>query len=201
MGGEAIPPTVGTATSRAAGAVLSFRDGSHPAPRFLFPAAWPPRPGSDGRADGHRDLVLRFLPPSVPAPPVDAARVALRLEFATRVVRPARILFSWSLSDRDARFQGRGVARVEPPFKARLDLFYGNGETIARAALVDDDLRIPLGTPGRDHPACGATVGNARGLPSGARDHSPRRGKPGGGSGPPSLPAARRAGRALHREG
>ena len=86
-------------------------------------------------------------PPSVPAPPVDAARVALRLEFATRVVRPARILFSWSLSDRDARFRGRGVARVEPPFKARLDLFYGNGETIARAALVDDDLRIPLGTP------------------------------------------------------
>ena len=86
-------------------------------------------------------------PPPVPAPPVDAARIALRLESATRVERPARILFSWSLSDRDARFQGRGVARVEPPFKARLDLFYSNGETIARAALVDDELRLPLGTP------------------------------------------------------
>jgi len=86
-------------------------------------------------------------PPSVPAPPVDAARVALRLEWATRVKRPASILFSWSLSNRDARFQGRGVARVEPPFKARLDLFSGNGETIARAVLVDDDLRMPIGTP------------------------------------------------------
>lgn len=51
------------------------------------------------------------------------------------------------MRDRDARFQGRGVARVEPPFKARLDLFDGNGETIARVALVDDDLRIPVGTP------------------------------------------------------
>jgi hypothetical protein len=81
------------------------------------------------------------------APTVDAARVALRLESATRVEGPARILFSWSLSDRDARFQGRGVARVEPPFKARIDLFSGNGETIARAALVDDDLRLPRGTP------------------------------------------------------
>jgi hypothetical protein len=69
------------------------------------------------------------------------------LESVTRVEGPARILFSWSLSDRDARFQGRGVARVEPPFKARLDLFSGNGETVARAALVDDDLRLPHGTP------------------------------------------------------
>ena len=51
------------------------------------------------------------------------------------------------MSDRDARFQGRGVARVEPPFKARLDLFSGSGETIAWAALVDDDLRLPRGTP------------------------------------------------------
>lgn len=51
------------------------------------------------------------------------------------------------MSDRDARFQGRGVARIEPPFKARLDLFLPNGETIVRAALVDDDLRVPRGTP------------------------------------------------------
>lgn len=82
-----------------------------------------------------------------PVPIFDAARVALRLESVTRVERPARILFSWSMNDRDARFQGRGVARVEPPFKARLDLFSGNGETVARAALVDDDLRLPHGTP------------------------------------------------------
>ena len=86
-------------------------------------------------------------PLPVPATQVDAERIALRLEYVTRVEGPARILFSWSLSDRDARFQGRGVARVEPPFKARLDLFSGSGETIARAALVNDDLRLPSGTP------------------------------------------------------
>ena len=86
-------------------------------------------------------------PLPVPTPAVDAERVALGLEVATRPERPTRILFSWSLNDRDARFQGRGVARVEPPFKARLDLFSGSGETIARAALVNDDLRLPEGTP------------------------------------------------------
>ena len=85
-------------------------------------------------------------PPVVLAPPINAEQIALRLE--TRGLEgPARILFSWSISERDARFSGRGVARIEPPFKARLDLFFGTGETIARAALVDDDLRLPPGTP------------------------------------------------------
>jgi hypothetical protein len=78
---------------------------------------------------------------------MDAEGVALRLEATTRLEEPLRIFFEWSLSERDARFQGRGVARVEPPYKARLDLFLSNGETVARAALVDDDLRVPPGTP------------------------------------------------------
>ena len=86
-------------------------------------------------------------PPPPAAPPIDAEGVALRLEATTHLEDPLRIFFQWSLSDRDARFQGRGVARVEPPYKARLDLFLGNGETVARAALVDDDLRLPAGTP------------------------------------------------------
>jgi hypothetical protein len=86
-------------------------------------------------------------PPPPPAPRLDVEGIALRLEATTRLEEPLRILFQWSMSDRDARFQGRGVARVEPPYKARLDLFLGNGETVARAALVDDDLRLPTGTP------------------------------------------------------
>jgi hypothetical protein len=86
-------------------------------------------------------------PPPPPAPPIDAEQVALRFEATTRLQEPLRIFFDWSMSDRDARFQGRGVARVEPPYKARLDLFLGNGETVARAALVEDDLRLPPGTP------------------------------------------------------
>ena len=86
-------------------------------------------------------------PPPPPAPPIDGEQVALRLEATTRLEVPIRIFFKWSVSERDARFQGRGVARVEPPYKARLDLFLGNGETVARAALVDDDLRLPPGIP------------------------------------------------------
>ena len=35
------------------------------------------------------------------------------------------------------------MARVEPPYKARLDLFLDNGETAGVAALVGDELRIP----------------------------------------------------------
>jgi len=39
------------------------------------------------------------------------------------------------------------VARVEPPYRARLDLFLGNGETVVRAALVNGELRLPPGAP------------------------------------------------------
>src|SRR5687768_1387011 len=86
-------------------------------------------------------------PPPPAAPTVDAAELALRLEARGRIEEPIRIMFEWSLSDRDARFRGRGVARVEPPYKARLDLFLASGETAVRAALVGDELRLPRGAP------------------------------------------------------
>ncbi len=56
-------------------------------------------------------------------------------------------MFDWSINEGGARFAGKGVARVEPPYRARLDLFLGNGELVAQSALVDDDLRLPPGTP------------------------------------------------------
>lgn len=34
---------------------------------------------------------------------------------------------------------------MEPPDRARLDLFSGNGETVLRAAMVGDELRLPPG--------------------------------------------------------
>lgn len=86
-------------------------------------------------------------PPPPPAPRIDPEPIALRLEAETQLEAPVRIFFQWSMTDRDSRFQGRGVARVEPPYKARLDLFLGNGETVARAALVGDSLRLPPGAP------------------------------------------------------
>jgi hypothetical protein len=43
------------------------------------------------------------------------------------------------------RFNGRGVARIEPPYHARLDLFGPRGDTYLSAALVDDQIRLPPG--------------------------------------------------------
>lgn len=65
----------------------------------------------------------------------------------TRPTRPTRLDFRWRAREPDFRDSGFGVARVEPPYRARLDLFLDNGETAAIAALVDDELRIPESLP------------------------------------------------------
>ncbi|HSW29657.1 MAG TPA: hypothetical protein VLH75_09280 [Longimicrobiales bacterium] len=81
------------------------------------------------------------------SPPPDPEQVALALEDKTALTEPVRIVFEWQLNEAGMRVRGRGVARIEPPFKARLDLFLANGETVVRAALVDGDLRLPPGAP------------------------------------------------------
>ncbi len=81
------------------------------------------------------------------SPPPDPEQVALALEDKTSLTEPVRIVFEWQLNEAGVRVRGRGVARIEPPYKARLDLFLGNGETVVRAALVDGDLRLPPGAP------------------------------------------------------
>lgn len=80
-------------------------------------------------------------------PAVDPEQLALALEDRTSLQEPVRIVFQWQLNESGMRVKGRGVARIEPPYKARLDLFLGNGETVVRAALVDGDLRLPPGAP------------------------------------------------------
>lgn len=65
---------------------------------------------------------------------------------ATRLDGPTRIDFEWELNEQGSRAGGRGVARIEPPYKARLDLFH-NLETVLAASLVGDDLRLPAGAP------------------------------------------------------
>lgn len=78
---------------------------------------------------------------------VDADQLAFALEERTALRDPIRVVFAWSLNESGVRVSGRGVARIEPPYKARLDLFMGNGETVIRAALVDGELRLPPGAP------------------------------------------------------
>jgi hypothetical protein len=80
-------------------------------------------------------------------PAVDPQQLALALEDRTSLTEPIRVIFGWQLNEAGVRVGGRGVARIEPPFKARLDLFLGNGATVIRAALVDGDLRLPPGAP------------------------------------------------------
>lgn len=79
---------------------------------------------------------------------VPPSEVEAQLREATRPAAPIRLVFRWQLNERGSRLEGRGVARIEPPYRARLDLFTDNGETAARVALVDSDLRVP---PGVDH--------------------------------------------------
>ncbi len=75
----------------------------------------------------------------------DAAQpaVAERAVRETAPDRPLRVIFRWRALDGRARFSGQGVARIEGPYRARLDLFGPRGEGYLSAALVEDRLRFP----------------------------------------------------------
>ncbi len=76
---------------------------------------------------------------------IDVEQESLRTELATELERPRRVLFDWRIREAELRLSGTGLARIEPPYQARLDLFLGNGERAAVAALVGGDLRLPTG--------------------------------------------------------
>jgi hypothetical protein len=61
--------------------------------------------------------------------------------------RAIQVAFAWQAHEGDARFTGQGVARIEPVYRARLDLFGPRGDTYLSAALVGNDLRLPPGVP------------------------------------------------------
>lgn len=87
-------------------------------------------------------------PEPAPRPVVSDPEVVARdaLE-ATVPPNPVQISFDFRLREADLRFQGQGVARVEPPYRVRLDLFTRGGETLFQAALVGSELRIPPWAP------------------------------------------------------
>ncbi|HKJ93878.1 MAG TPA: hypothetical protein VJ957_11985 [Longimicrobiales bacterium] len=68
------------------------------------------------------------------------ARAALR---NTAPAQPLRIVFDWRVREREGRFRGQGVARLQPPAHARIDLFGPRGEGLLSAALVDGTVRMP----------------------------------------------------------
>lgn len=64
---------------------------------------------------------------------------------ATRPKERLHITFKWTFTEQQTRFSGEGATRIEPPYKARLDLFGPRGEAYVSAALVDYELRLPPG--------------------------------------------------------
>jgi hypothetical protein len=86
-------------------------------------------------------------PPPEEARPLDAGQLAQNAERLSALDSPYRLVFEWALNEPGMRVQGRGVARIEPPYRARVDLFARNGERITSAALVDGEMRVPEGLP------------------------------------------------------
>jgi hypothetical protein len=70
------------------------------------------------------------------------AQAEQRLEAATVPAVRAQVMFDWNMTDRDARFSGRGVLRMDSGYRARVDLFGPRGETLAAAVVVDGEMRV-----------------------------------------------------------
>lgn len=60
----------------------------------------------------------------------------------TRPSEPLRIRFQWRATEADSRFSGLGLARVEAPQRARLDLFGPRGEAYLSGILSDGLLAL-----------------------------------------------------------
>ena len=65
-----------------------------------------------------------------------------RLEAATVPASRVQVMFDWTMTDRDARFSGRGVLRVDSGYRARVDLFGPRGETLAAAVVDQGAMRV-----------------------------------------------------------
>lgn len=82
-------------------------------------------------------------PVGTPVP--DPSGTARELVAATAPDRRAQVNFAWTLDESGSRVRGRGVVRLQPPDRLRLDLFGPRNETVLAAALVGDEARLPAG--------------------------------------------------------
>ena len=83
--------------------------------------------------------------PGAAAPVADPTGTAAALATATVPAEASQIHFNWTLDEAGSRVRGRGVVRLAPPDRLRLDLFGPRNETVLAAALVGDEARLPRG--------------------------------------------------------
>jgi hypothetical protein len=94
-------------------------------------------------------LLLTGCAPAAVQTPAGPAQPELAQELmdSTALRRPLHLVFSWNFTESSARFSGQGATRIEPPYRARLDLFGPRGETYLAAAAEGDELRLPPNMP------------------------------------------------------
>jgi hypothetical protein len=78
-------------------------------------------------------------PPNGGAPDPEAEARAVA---ATLPAHRLHVVFDWHMTDRDARFGGRGALRLDRGYRARVDLFGPRGETLAAAIVEDGQMRV-----------------------------------------------------------
>ena len=81
-----------------------------------------------------------------PVPILDTDQAVLRASRDNPFPNTSQVIFRWTVREPDLRLEGMGVARLQHPDRARLDLFMENGETVLAASLVEDQLRALEGT-------------------------------------------------------
>ena len=81
-----------------------------------------------------------------PAPILDTDQAVRQARLENPFPNTSQVFFQWRVREPDLRLEGMGVARLQNPDRARLDLFMENGEAVLAASLVDDQLRAREGT-------------------------------------------------------
>ncbi|MGH7477360.1 MAG: hypothetical protein ACRELD_13920 [Longimicrobiales bacterium] len=102
--------------------------------------------GYSARASGSIALLFAAGCGSAPPRPAATSIDTAAIESARRSTAPrsaVQVSFAWQLQEAGARFSGQGVARVQPQYHARLDLFGPRGDTYLTAVLVENELRLP----------------------------------------------------------
>lgn len=80
------------------------------------------------------------------AAPLDTTRIH-QLAVATAPDAPIQITFGWAFQDRDFKFSGKGIVRMQGPDHARLDLFGIQDIQVLRAGLNGDSLELVYAGP------------------------------------------------------